>query len=129
MSFKKKPGTEEDVFCLTFPLICEPQQRDRLDQYFSNAQHMENCLIAWVRAQVVQLERTRKWRRNQKHITKVCAEIGEVQKLILSGKAKLEKLNEKLKSINQMKWVCKMNNVRNRAEEIVIHDYIYKGQI
>ena len=99
MSFKKKPGTEEDVFCLTFPLICEPWQRDRLDQYFSNAQNMENCLIAWVRAQVVQLERTRKWRRNQKHITKVCAEIGEVQKLILSGEAKLEKLNEKLKSI------------------------------
>ena len=55
--------------------------------------------------------------------------VKEKVELLTNDIAIKEGINEKLKSINQMKWVCKMNNVRNRAEEIVIHDYIYKGQI
>ena len=33
--------------------------------------------------------------------------------------AKQEGVNEKLKADNQMLWVARMNNIRNRAEEIV----------
>ena len=55
--------------------------------------------------------------------------VKEKVELLTNDIAIKEGINEKLKSINQMEWVCKMNNVRNRAEEIVIHDYIYKGQI
>ncbi|MEE1138621.1 MAG: TnpV protein, partial [Acutalibacteraceae bacterium] len=31
----------------------------------------------------------------------------------------------KLKEDNQMEWVARMNNIRNRATEIVNHDMIY----
>ena len=39
--------------------------------------------------------------------------------------AEREGLTEQLKAGNQMEWVQKMNNIRNRATEIVNHDTIY----
>ena len=39
--------------------------------------------------------------------------------------AEKENLTEKLKSENQMLWVQKMNNIRNRAMEIVNNELIY----
>lgn len=36
-----------------------------------------------------------------------------------------EGVTEQLKSANQMKWVGMMNNIRNRAEEIVAKEIIY----
>ena len=40
--------------------------------------------------------------------------------------AKQEGVTEQLKSENQMLWVRKMNNIRNRAEEIVNDGIIYQ---
>jgi hypothetical protein len=39
--------------------------------------------------------------------------------------AKKERVTEKLKAENQMEWVGRMNNIRNRAEEIVMNKLIY----
>ena len=39
--------------------------------------------------------------------------------------AKKEGVTEQLKAIDQMEWVCRMNNIRNSAMEIVNHDLIY----
>ena len=39
--------------------------------------------------------------------------------------AKQEGVTEKLKSENQMLWVQRMNNIRNRATEIVNNELIY----
>jgi hypothetical protein len=39
--------------------------------------------------------------------------------------AKDEGVTEELKRREQMKWVGLMNNIRNRAEEIVIREVIY----
>lgn len=39
--------------------------------------------------------------------------------------AKREGVPERLKAENQIEWVGKMNNIRNRAIEIVDHDIIY----
>lgn len=36
-----------------------------------------------------------------------------------------ENITEELKAINQLKWVGKMNNIKNRAEEIILSDLIY----
>ena len=36
-----------------------------------------------------------------------------------------EGVTEQLKADNQMEWVARMNNIRNRATEIVNHDIIY----
>lgn len=39
--------------------------------------------------------------------------------------AEKENINEELKLDNQMLWVSKMNNIKNRAEEIILKEYIY----
>lgn len=39
--------------------------------------------------------------------------------------AEREGVTEKLKADNQMEWVAQMNNIRNRATEIVNNDLIY----
>ena len=36
-----------------------------------------------------------------------------------------EGVSEKLKAENQMEWVCKMNNIRQRATEIINSELIY----
>ena len=48
----------------------------------------------------------------------------KVQKLIIEL-AEKEKVNEQLKSSNQMLWIGKMNNIKNRVEEIILKEYIY----
>ena len=40
--------------------------------------------------------------------------------------AEKENVTEKLKAGNQMLWVQKMNNIRNRAAEIVNNEVIFK---
>ncbi len=47
-----------------------------------------------------------------------------VQKLI-KELAEKENITEELKSSNQMLWMGKMNNIKNRVEEIVLKEYIY----
>ena len=39
--------------------------------------------------------------------------------------AKREGVTEALKAADQMAWVGHMNNIRNRAEEIVLHELVY----
>ena len=39
--------------------------------------------------------------------------------------AEREGVTDKLKEDNQMEWVARMNNILNRATEIVNHDMIY----
>ena len=35
-----------------------------------------------------------------------------------------EIITEELKQQNQLEWVCRMNNIRNRAEEIVTAEFV-----
>lgn len=41
--------------------------------------------------------------------------------------AEREDITEQLKAENQMEWVRQMNNLRNRANEIVLHEFIYNA--
>lgn len=45
--------------------------------------------------------------------------------LITEQMAKAEDVSEELKARDQMEWVRRMNNIRNRAEEIVRDELIY----
>ena len=45
--------------------------------------------------------------------------------LIVNQMAKAEGVTEQLKAENQMLWVQRMNNIRNRVEEIIKADLIY----
>ena len=38
--------------------------------------------------------------------------------------AEQEDINESLKEQNQLEWVQRMNNIRNRAEEVVINEIL-----
>ena len=48
----------------------------------------------------------------------------KMQKLIKELTEK-ENITEELKSSNQMLWIGKMNNIKNRVEEIILKEYIY----
>lgn len=50
--------------------------------------------------------------------------IDKEQKLIKEH-AEKENITEELKSNNQMLWIGKMNNIKNRVEEIILKEYIY----
>lgn len=39
--------------------------------------------------------------------------------------AKSENIDENLKEHHQMEWVQAMNNIKNRAEEIVLNEFLY----
>ena len=45
--------------------------------------------------------------------------------LIMAQMQEMEDITENLKRTNQMEWVRAMNSIRNRAEEIIIHEMIY----
>ena len=46
--------------------------------------------------------------------------------LIIEQMKVAEGVTEELKVANQMAWVGAMNSIRNRAEEIVLHEMIYE---
>ena len=58
-----------------------------------------------------------------------CAEIEcacvERLELIVRQIAKQEGVTETLKAADQMEWVRRMNSIRSRAEEILLHELIY----
>ena len=45
--------------------------------------------------------------------------------LIIKQITEKENINENLKEHHQMEWVQAMNNIKNRAEEIVLNEIIY----
>ena len=49
----------------------------------------------------------------------------DMLRTIISQLMKQENVTEELKSTNQMEWVQAMNNIKNRAEEIILKELIY----
>ena len=48
-----------------------------------------------------------------------------MEQQLISQLAQQEGITEQLKAENQMEWVARMNNIRNRADEIVLKELIY----
>ncbi len=46
---------------------------------------------------------------------------------MITKMAEQEGVTEELRATEQMTWVQKMNNIRNRAEEVVLREYVYGG--
>lgn len=46
--------------------------------------------------------------------------------ILIKQMAEKEKVNEELKANNQLEWVSRMNNIKNRAEEIILNEVIYQ---
>ena len=49
----------------------------------------------------------------------------ERMEYLIKEMAKREGVTEALKAADQIAWVGQMNSIRNRAEEIVLHDLVY----
>ncbi|HCW33370.1 MAG TPA: TnpV protein [Ruminococcaceae bacterium] len=49
----------------------------------------------------------------------------EMFDLLMKQYAEIESITEQLKAENQMDWVCKMNNIRDRINEIIYKELIY----
>lgn len=45
--------------------------------------------------------------------------------ILIKQMAEKENITEELKVNNQIEWVQKMNNIKNRAEEIILNEFIY----
>lgn len=59
------------------------------------------------------------------HLAEIDQENSKRVKDIITLLAEKEGVNEDLKANNQMEWVQAMNNIKNRAEEIVLKEFIY----
>lgn len=60
-----------------------------------------------------------------KHLAEIDAACNERMDTLVSAMAEREGVTEALKASDQMEWVGRMNNIRNRAEEIVLHELVY----
>ena len=60
-----------------------------------------------------------------KHLAEIDETCHSTLKDMMSKMAEQEGVTEQLKATDQMAWVQKMNNIRNRAEEIILSEYVY----
>ena len=59
------------------------------------------------------------------HLLDIEDECKEKLDILIKQMAEKENITEELKAINQIEWVQKMNNIKNRAEEIILNEFIY----
>jgi hypothetical protein len=60
-----------------------------------------------------------------KHLSEIDQSCNERMESIITAMAKQEGVTESLKAADQMEWVRRMNNIRNRAEEVVLRELVY----
>ncbi len=59
------------------------------------------------------------------HISEIDRKAEEMLDLLITQISSAEGVTEQLKAGDQMAWVCAMNNIRERAEEVVYTELIY----
>ena len=59
------------------------------------------------------------------YLAKLDEQAEEQLALIVQQMQEAEGVTEDLKAANQMEWVQRMNNIRNRAEEIIYNEIVY----
>ena len=59
------------------------------------------------------------------HLAEIDQACNERIESIVSAIAEQEGVTEALKAADQMEWVRRMNSIRNRAEEIVLTEFVY----
>ena len=60
------------------------------------------------------------------YLKEVNQEATDMLKTLVRQYAKAEGVTEALKRADQLGWVQKMNSIRNRAEEVVLNEIIYR---
>ncbi len=60
-----------------------------------------------------------------KHLSEIDQACNERMENIVSAMVKQEGVTEALKVADQIEWVRRMNNIQNRAEEIILTELVY----
>ena len=60
------------------------------------------------------------------HLSEIDRTCSERVELLICQMAKREGVTEELKASSQLEWVGRMNNIRSRAEEIVLNEIVYE---
>lgn len=61
----------------------------------------------------------------RKHIVEIDLQAKEKVKILINQFKETENISESLKDTNPLEWVRLMNNIKNKAEEIVLKELIY----
>lgn len=59
------------------------------------------------------------------HLYNINIECQKQFELLMKQFAERENITEELKATNQLEWVCRMNSIKNRVEEIIFYEFIY----
>ena len=62
----------------------------------------------------------------ENYLKEINQEATEMLEMLIQQYTKAEGVTEFLKRTNQLEWVRRMNNIRNRAEEFVLKEIIYR---
>ena len=65
----------------------------------------------------------------RKNLIEVDLQAKEKIKLLIGQFKEWENISENLKDTNPLEWVRKMNNIKNRAEEIVLKELIFNEKV
>ena len=60
-----------------------------------------------------------------RHLAEIDQACADRIELIIQQMKSQEGVTETLKATDQVEWVRRMNSIRNRAEEIVLHELVY----
>lgn len=60
-----------------------------------------------------------------RHLAEIDQACEDRMETIIRQMKEREGVTEELKAANQMEWVRRMNSIRSRAEEIVLHELVY----
>lgn len=67
------------------------------------------------------------WSENNKHLKDIDTTANSRFDLLMKQFAERENITEELKATNQLEWVCRMNSIKNRVEEIIFSEIIYNN--
>ena len=62
----------------------------------------------------------------EEYLKEVNQEVTAILDTLVLQYAKAEGVAEALKRTNQLEWVRRMNNIHNRAEEVILNEIIYR---
>ena len=59
------------------------------------------------------------------HLNQVDAEARDMEERLVKQMMEKQGITEELKGTDQMEWLRRVNNIRNRADEIILNELIY----
>lgn len=106
---------------------------DRADEKGDAAAHERPAIGRFGRAHVEYLKRTQRHVYSQfvaegklgTYLAQIDEQANAMLELLTRQIAEREGVTEELKATDQMEWVRRMNNIRNRAEEIIHNELIF----